>query len=268
MFKFIRLLEINIILSTLCFGSFEKTGIGAASVGLSLSGAASSFNTFSIFSNPAGMLPANKLDLFYRNHFGIKGFDQMALAVVTPFFQTPVGFGLLRNGNNIYSETEIITGLTHWFSEKVSAAFSFSFYHLEIKNYGNAATFGLSISFLYKINDQINIAAVATNINEPAIGEAKQSIPASGLIAISYKPLRDVEILIDTYKEDFYDFEYRIGSRIKAVEFLNFLCGFQQNLNSFSAGLEFINSGYGLFYAIDIHPVLNVSQALGFSYEF
>ena len=70
------------------------------------------------------------------------------------------------------------------------------------------------------------------------------------------------------YKEDLYDFEYRIGTRILIIKTLYMLAGFQQNINSFSFGIEYFNDIYGIFYSVNVHPVLNLSHALGLSYAF
>lgn len=265
--KIYLIIQISLFLFSYCLGSFEKIGTGASSIGLSLSGIASQDNYFTIFSNPAALSSDAKLEAFYRNHYGIKDFDQIALSATFSLNDNPVGLGIQSNGNNLYSETEIIIGSSFRFSNMAMAGISFSLYHLEIKNYGQDAALGIHLAFIYQINNALRVAAVAANINEPVIGQKEHAIPVSGSLGFAYIPIEKTEILLDIYKEDLYNFEYRIGTRIEILENLNLLSGFQDAINSFSAGLEYINNGYGIFYSVDIHPVLNASHAIGLNYE-
>jgi len=65
-----------------------------------------------------------------------------------------------------------------------------------------------------------------------------------------------------------YEFEYRFAVKIEVIKNLNILAGLRGEINNFSSGLEFTTETYSIIYAIDVHPVLNISHALGFGYTF
>lgn len=257
-----------LLLSTTLFASFEKKGIGTSTIALSLSGLASTQLSFAIFNNPALINSSYSSEIFYRNYYGIKGFDLASLAVSGSLFSIPASIGITRYGNKLFAESEIAAGVSYALHKDIYVGASVNYYFLDIKNYGIASTLGFSFSVLYKLTEYLRIGGVLSNLNEPTIGEVKESLPVSGTIGISYKPIRDVEILFDGYKEDYFDFAYRIGARINVVQHFNLLTGFQNSINSFSAGLEFNMDSYGINYAIDVHPTLSSSHSIGFKYVF
>lgn len=259
----------SVFLSSNLLASFEQKATGVSHIGLSLAGIASLSGDFQSFINPSLIGTDGKsISLFYKNHFGIKDLNQISLHGQFSIQSWPVGLGVSRFGNKLYSETQLTLASSYAIDEDVIVGASSSIYFLEIKNYSNDWTFGFSLAILYTINSSINIAAVINNLNEPEIGSAKEALPVSGTIGIMYSPLRDIELLFDVYKEDLFDFEYRVGARINVINSINILFGFREEINSFSTGLEYITDGYSIKYGVDIHPVLNVSHALGFSYAF
>ncbi len=260
---------ITVFLSSNLMASFEQKGTGASQIGLSLAGLASFNNNFQSFSNPSLIDAADQsVSLFYKNHFGIKDLNQASLHSRFSFNSWPIGFGISRFGNKLYSETQLIIATSYAINENIIVGASSSIYFLEIKNYNNDWTYGFLLSVLYTLSTQINIAAVINNFNEPQIGSTKETLPMYGTIGIMYSPIQEIELLFDIYKEDLFDFEYRIGTRINAVAGINILAGFQENINSFSTGLEYIADSYSIKYGVDIHPILNASHAVGIRYAF
>jgi len=259
---------ILIVFISLAHASFEKKGIGASNTGLSQSGVASDKLEFCMFTNPALISGQSSVDFFYRNFFGIKELNQIAVNSEFSLFDQALGLGIIRYGNNLYSETELTFGGSYQPQANFSMGLSFSMYFLQIKNYGNAFSIGLNFAVFYMLNDQLNIAGAIQNVNEPDIGPANEKIPVSAVLGLSYSPVRDVEILVDSYKEEFYDFAYRLGTRIRIISKINLLAGFQDNINSFSFGLELTQNNYTFKYSVDIHPVLSLSHAIGIGYVF
>lgn len=256
------------ILTSISHAAFEHKNSGASNVGLSLSGIASSSPDFAVFNNPALISGEYSVDLFYRNYFGINELNQIALATELNLFKQPFALGVIRYGNKLYAETEIAFGSSFRIGETVFLGLAVHSNFLEIKNYGSTWTFGLNFAMMYLINDQIRLAGMLSNFNEPEIGASGEKIPLSGSIGLSYLPIPDMELLIDSYKEDYFDFAYRLGTRIKVIKNINILAGFQNSINSFSAGLEILQNNYAIKYSVDIHPVLNASHAIGIKYVF
>jgi hypothetical protein len=254
------------VLLSKAYASFERQGIGASNVGLSLSGIASRSPDFSTLTNPALISGTPIVDLFYRNHFGLKELNQIALCSEFTILEQSLGLGIMRYGNTLYSETELSLATSIQLDSTLYFGLNINNYFLQIENYGNANTFGFGISMFYQLNKQLRIAGIANNINEPEIGSSNEKISVSGILGLSYSPITEVEILMDSYKEEYHDFAYRIGARIEILSGINLLAGFQHNINSFSLGLEFNQNSYAIKYSVDIHPVLNLSHAIGFRY--
>jgi len=264
------MIKIFLLLITILFSaanaSFEKQGVGASNIGLSLSGIASRNTDFSTFTNPALVDGTPVVDLFYRNHFGLKELNQIALNSEFTLLQQALGLGIMRYGNKLYSETEISLATSIHLDPAFYLGLSIDGYFLQIENYGNAFSIGIGISMFYQLNKQIRIAGIINNINEPEMSSSNEKIPVSGILGLSYSPIPDLEILMDSYKEESHDFAYRVGTRIKVLSGINLLAGFKNNINSFSVGLEFNQNSYAIKYSVDIHPVLNASHAIGFRY--
>lgn len=261
------LVAVTLLLSNL-YASFEKKGRGASNIGLSMSGIASQSPDFAVFINPSQINGKPAVDLFYRNYFGLKELNQIAINTEFSLFNQPIGFGITRYGNKLYSETEFTFGSSYLLDNSIILGFSVSGYNLEIQSYGSALSFGFNFSILYILNDQLRIAGAISNINEPDLGDSGEKIPITGILGISYSPIQQVEILMDSFKEDYFDFAYRFGARINVISNINILTGFQDDINSFSAGLELIQNSYAIKYSVDIHPVLSASHAIGFKYVF
>ena len=249
--------------------SFEQKGTGVSQVGLSLAGVASTNSEFQSFLNPALLDSGNRsISLFYKNHFGISNLNQISLHSQFSIQSQTVGLGISRFGNKLYSETQLTFASSYAIEENIIIGARSSIYFLEIKNYNSDWTYGFSLSLLYSISEQLNIAAVINNFNEPDIGSANETLPVSGTVGMMFSPVQDIEILFDVYKEDLYDIEYRIGTRVNVTNGINIILGFQEEVNSFSTGLEYLTDSYSIKYGVDVHPVLNMSHALGFNYNF
>lgn len=252
------------------FASFENKGIGANFMALSLSGIASHSLDFATSLNPAMLHFQNnsRISLFYRNYYGIPDLNQMALHGTFKIFNLPFGTAFNRYGNKLYGETQLTFGSAYALDDRVIIGLNTSFYFLDIKNYDSAWTLGVSLAALYMINEHFTVAATVTNMNEPRIGSVRESLPMTGTLGLAVRVIDDAELLVDIYKEDRYDFEYRFAARINVIKHFNFMTGIRENIDSFSAGLEYAAEKYSFTYSADIHPALNISHGLGMSYVF
>lgn len=257
---------IMIVLISTTKASFEKHGSGASNIGLSLSGTASKFPNFSVMTNPSQITGNPAFEFFFYNQYGIKELNQIAINSEFSILNQPMGVGIMRFGNNLYSETELSLGMSFPLYSNFILGLSINTYFLQIKNYGDTYSFGISASICYEVNKMLRIAAIINNLNEPVLGASGEKIPLSAILGLSYSPIQEVEILLDTFKEEFFDFVYRWGIRINVLSNINLLTGFQNSINSFSAGLELNQNSYAIKYSVDIHPELNASHAIGFKY--
>ena len=246
--------------------SFIKHGNGASNVGLSLSGSASKFPDFCVLTNPSQITGNPAFEFFFRNYYGINELNQFAINSEFSILNQTMGIGIMRFGNNLYSETEMDLGISYPLYSNFLLGLSISTYFLQIKNYGDTFSFGINASICYELYKKLRIAAIINNLNEPILGASGEKIPLTGILGLSYSPIQAVEVLLDTFKEEFFKFVYRCGIRINVLSNINLLTGFQNSINSFSAGLELNQNSYAIKYSVDIHPVLNASHAIGFKY--
>jgi hypothetical protein len=264
----------SLILILICtqfaFAAFENKGAGISQAGLSMAGVASSKNDFLLLSN-SSLLPTqnqSSLQLFYKNYYSIKGLDLAAVHYQFRLWDTPLAASMVRFGNKLYSENIFTSGFGYNLGNDFYFGASLSIYHLQIKGYQQTTSLGISISSAYRFNEQLTFAVNVSNINEPKIGQSQEIIPVSGTLGLAYSILENAEILVDLFKDSYEEFDHRFGLRILAFENVSILTGFRSSVNSFSAGLIYSLKSYHFKYAIDIHPVLNMSHAIGFSYDF
>lgn len=265
-----KLLLLFLLFSVKTYASFENKGSGASFMATSFAGIASPGIDFTAILNPAALKFSNDpaLSFFYRNFYGLNDVNQIALHGNFFLADYPVGCAVSRFGNKLYSESQVNLATSYSLDESVALGISASFYFLDIKNYNSASSLGLSLALLYEINPDLFVAAVVNNLNEPEIGEVKESLPISGTLAFSFRATDAVELLMDIYKEDRYEFEYRFAAAIQVVNDLKVLAGFRERINSFSAGMEYDIGGSAFIYGADFHPILNFSHAIGIKYAF
>lgn len=254
---------IFVLISFSC-AAFEKKSIGARQVALSGAGNASITMDYAALINPAILAYQNQyqINMFYKNYYGIKDLNHFAIHANLGF----VGIGITNFGNRLYSETEFAFGSAYKISESFSVGLSSIIYFLEIKNYSGATAWGLNTSLIYKISDQILFSSTFSNITEANIGEAKEAIPTSIVFGISYNLVKSTELFLDVVKNDRTDFEYRLAARLNFLKSLFLLTGIREAINSFSLGMEYFSDNFSVKYALDIHPTLNASHAIGINY--
>ena len=252
------------------YASFENKGSGASFMATSFAGIASPYIDFASILNPAALQFKNspELSFFYRNFYGLNELNQVALHGNFSLADFPLGCAVSRFGNNLYSESQINLATSYALDESVAIGIAASFYFLDIKNYSSASSLGLSLALIYEINPDLFVTAVVNNFNEPEIGEVKEALPVSGTLAFSFQATEMVELLVDVYKEDRYDFEYRFAAALQVIKDLKIMAGFRERINSFSAGLEYNLAGTAFIYSADFHPTLNFSHAIGIRYAF
>jgi hypothetical protein len=267
----VRYLLILILVFTQFAGAaFENKRAGISQVGLSMAGVASSKNDFLLLSN-SSLLPLQKqssLQLFYKNYYSIKGLDLAGVHYQWRLWEIPLAASFIRYGNKLYSENIFTSGFGYNIGNDLFVGASLSVFHLQIKGYQQTTALGVSISSAYRFNEQLTFALNVNNLNEPKIGQSQEIIPVSGTLGLAFSIFENAEILVDLFKDSFEEFDHRFGLRILALENVTILTGFRSSVNSFSAGLKYSLKSYHIKYAIDVHPVLNMSHAIGFSYDF
>jgi hypothetical protein len=250
--------------------SFEHKDQGSEYIAAGSCGIASFNDAFAIFNNPAkiGMSDNAVINLFYRNFYGLKEINQISLASHFHIFSLPLGLGISTFGNKLYKETELRTGITIEIIQQIRIGVSLNLYHLNIKNYGSSMCWGFDLAMIKNISEEIIMAFVVSNLNEPKINRVAERIPTHFSFGLAYHPVTDTELNFDIVKDDKFDFDYRFGIQYNMSSWLSLLCGFRDLVNSISTGLKISKDNYNLNYAFQYHPQLGGSNSMSIGYAF
>ncbi|MBN2424211.1 MAG: hypothetical protein JXB44_04230 [Calditrichaceae bacterium] len=255
---------------SLLFGAFERKGAGVAFLAGGGSGITYPEITFALFNNPAliGADSARCVNAFFRNFYQIPGLNQYNLHTEFHLWKFPLAVGLQRYGNNLYAETEIRTGMSYSFSEKLLIGISLNLYALHIERYLDCQTFSFDLGLSYNLSDEISVGAVAANLTEPKISPAQERLPGNFALGLSYTPLNTMSILMDIVKEDKFDFDYRFGIHYRVNEWLTIRSGLRETTNLLTAGLSLEIKKFKCGYALEYHPKLNLCHGFEIQYLF
>lgn len=263
-------LFVVLIFNTTVVAAFERKAGGSLSMGAGCSGLASADSTFCVTTNPAksALLHSARVDFLFRNYYQIGGLHQIIADGVFKIYDFPLGIGLSRYGNKLYSETEIRLA----FARKITASFylgaSINSYWLSVEKYGQASCFGLTLAGLYHLLPGVSAAFLLENLNEPEIGRAKEKLPLNMTWGLSYTPFNALELNLDLVKDNRFDFEWRLGLRYKVNRWLGLSAGFREQVNTFSAGFFIARRGLIFSYALEYHQTLGNTHSVGFGVGF
>ena len=250
--------------------SFEHKDQGSEYIACGSSGIALYNDAFAVFNNPAkiGLSGNAGINLFYINYYGLKEINQISLANQFRFYGLPLGMGISTFGNKLYRETELRTGVTFEVIQQIRLGVSLNLYHLDIENYGSSMCWGLDLALMKNISNELTMAFVVSNLNEPKIGSVAERIPAHFGFGLAYHPITYMDLNLDIIKDDEFDFDYRFGIQYHLNQWFSVICGFRDLVNSVSAGFKISNDNYNLNYAFQYHPQLGGSNSMSLGYVF
>ena len=258
------------LLYSLSLASFENKEQGCESLSSGSGGTASLNSAFAVFNNPSkiGLNEKADINLFYKNYYGLGEINQISLANHFHIGTLPLGLGISTFGNKLYRETEIRAGAAIEIVRQVRLGITLNLYQLEIKNYGSAISWGFDLALMKHVSENISMAFVISNLNEPKIGSASERIPAHFCFGMAYQPLNTIGMSLDIVKDDQFNFDYRFGFQYNANRWFSIMCGFRDLVNTVSAGLKISNNEYNLNYACQYHPELGLSNSMSIGYAF
>ncbi len=252
------------------FAAFEDRGFSSHYLARGSTGIAAHDSTFAIFLNPSvlGDSPYRKVDLFYRNFYGLPDLNQIALSVSFPDLIIPIGIGLSQYGGKLYSEMLLRLGTGFLLFPKMHLGLHANGYFLSVQNYGNSQSFGLGISGFYQWNKNLSTGFMIDNVNAPTIGQAREALPITMIVGASYTFTDDLQFHMDIFKEDRSAFDYRLGVEYILSSWLQFSAGFQTEVPIFSTGFALFIAHFDIAYSFQYHGELGVSHSMSVGYEF
>ncbi len=248
--------------------AFEPRPMGAWQRALGNAGLASAGLDFAAYNNPARLAAdrPSSLALLYQNFFGLTDLNQLGLSVSMPLFGMGTGLDVVRLGNKTYSETTFSLAASLPLTRGFRVGVGFNTYVLEIKNYGRDTAFGLQLALQYRFSEQLRMAVVAGNLNEPRLGQGREAIPVFGRVGLAWQPAERVSLYLDALYERQWDAFFGLSFRLN--DHFSLMTGTQNLTNSLSAGFMLSLERVHVGYALELHPELSYSHTVDIRYVF
>ncbi|WP_456406864.1 hypothetical protein [Caldithrix abyssi] len=267
MYSSVKIVFIHFLIMRSLLASFEPGRLPPYYLALGGSGIAGQSGIFFNI-NPALLALDSKTELClqYRNFYNISQLNEFGLSFRGRIKGLPFGLFVSQFGDQNYREQQFSLHISGRFFEKFSFGLAIQNYFLQIKKYGNYNAVGLTLGIHVKVLPWLNVASVAGNINEPALSAKKGDIPIYFINGISLKPLPKAQITLDLFKDERFDFDYRIGLTYALNSMFSLMVGFRQQAQTFASGLIFKRKVVSICYALEYHARLGVSNAISVGY--
>ncbi len=269
---YISLIFISFLLIKVSFAQFEFTDIGARAVALNGAYTSVSDNSLAVFYNPSGLgqMKFREVSFFYSPApFGISELSTAALSYAEPTNFGTFGLGVKSYGFDLYKE---ITGLVSYgnhYKNRIYYGLSINLYHLNIKNYNSATSFGVDIGAMARITDFLKWGFFCKNLTGSKIGQSKERIAQVYRTGFMIFPRKDIKFMLETEKDVKYPFSFR-GAFEYSILIPNTVgdlpgridlrAGVGSEPTTFSAGIGLFLSLFQIDYAFKRHPDLGFTH--------
>lgn len=243
---------------------FENTDLGARAVGLNGAFTSVSDNSLSIFYNPSGLgqMKYRDFSVFYNPApFGLTELSTAAFTYAEPLKYGTIGAGLRTYGFDLYRETNILLSYGNDYKKRIFYGANFNFYNLNIQNYGSASSIGIDIGAMAYINKFLRWGFFGKNITGSTIGESKEKIAQIYRTGINYKPLNEVNLILEAEKDVKYPVSLRGGFEYLLFDYVDLRIGVGNEPTSFTGG---VGINYDIF---QLDYALYKSQDLGITHQ-
>jgi len=248
------------------YASFELKGYGARARGMGQAYAGLANTPDAIFLNCSGTHQINSLcfSFNYTKPFGIKELSYYSFAGVVPFSFGNLAAGISSFGNEIYRENSILINFSRSLTDNISYGVNAHYMKLQISGYGSDFSFGIDLGFMVQINSKLNWGFFTTNINRANISESKEHLPQTFVSGICFKPLNNLIINLDLYKDLPFPLEIRGGFEYLLFNKIALRSGFISETSEFCFGLGFNFKKFCVDYAVITHPYLGLTHQFSF----
>lgn len=242
--------------------TYAQPVAGVRSLSLGRATTALEGNPWAVFANPA-MLEADHTELAFLGirNYELSDLDDMAAAFTFPFQSFGIGLGGHRYGNDLYRENRLSAALTYRY-ERLRAGAAIHYLTIAIEGYGSAGTVGLDLGVAAQPAEGIWIAAHATNLNRPEIGQAHEPLPRQLSIGISGSLSKRLLWTGEVVKDVRFPLAFRSG--LEAGPFLNLKlrAGMGTDPETVSGGLAYDAAHWSVAVAAERHQVLGYTPGI------
>lgn len=224
--------------------------------------------SWSVFSNPA-MLPlnGNAASFYGIRNYSFSELTDVALAGHYSHNFGTSGLGLHTYGDDIFRESRFrIAHMYEYSGMRVGLIANYT--HMSIENYGSAGTLTLDAGLAYSIIEGLWVGARATNLNRGKIGEAREELARELAVGVAYTLSDRATVSSDVVKDSRFPMAYRGGLEVRIYEELYLRGGITTEPVTYSVGMGYNHSSFGINIVAQQHYLLGWSPGLDFSINF
>ncbi|MCH8556694.1 MAG: hypothetical protein LAT84_02675 [Balneolia bacterium] len=225
-------------------------------------------DSWSVFSNPA-MLPSsgNAASFYGIRNYGFSELTDVALSGHYAHAFGTSGIGLHTYGDDLFRESRFRAAHMYEYSG-IRVGLITNYTHVSIENYGSAGTLTLDAGIAYSIIEGLWVGARATNMNRGQIGEAREELPRELAVGVAYTLSDRATVSSDVVKDARFPMAYRGGLEVRIFEELYLRGGITTEPLTYSVGMGYNHSSFGVNIVAQQHYVLGWSPGLDFSVNF
>lgn len=247
------------------FGAFETAGENAVS--LSLAGTGCAYPSSRLSFNPAAIADISLFSFQYSNLFGMKELRYMDISCQTMFREYSFGTEISQFGNSVYHENVFALNVSRRMGEKLYLGARLSVFSLNMKGLGSDYNYNFSAGLIYSPHTKWGAGAAVFNVYRPETGVVDINPPFAYTCGFYLKPGKEFTCLVDIYKEDRFDPEYRLGMECILSKMLLVRTGCSDNPSRLTAGFDLWYGKTIFTYAFQSHRYLGATHTFGVSFN-
>jgi len=241
----------------------RANGLGGASITLR--------DEWSFFNNIGGMAGYRQaaMGFYYENRFNTQIFNTISAMGLLPNKKNGTyGFGFQRTGNSLFATQMVQFGFSHQINT-VSLGLQADYVELIVPDFTTKRTLAFNFGGVAELTPQVHFGASISNLNQAKLANYQnENLPTWMRAGVSYRPIKQVMVNIETEKGIGYDPTFRVGVEYRPIEKLAFRTGINRQPYQGYAGVGFNHKQFCLDYAISHHPQLGISNYISLSYRF
>ena len=217
------------------YGSARADGLGNATT--------ASLTATGVHANPAANAAktTTTVGFYAREGFGLSALRYGATHVSVPFSWGTVAGGASTFGFEDYREIHLSAGYARGFqfgtSRSVHLGLTTRYYHTSIAEYGSAGTLGGNAGFILTLLRSLSLGAHATNVTGSALMDG-EPIPRTLAVGLRYRALKQMQVLVDVFKDVRFPASVRGGIEVSPVSALTLRAGITTTPVRFMGGIS------------------------------
>ena len=253
------------------FSAFEHYPSNPVAVGSGLLFINVQANAIGIFADPASVtsFQVRSIGIVSGRRFGLKRLQHHSAVLAQPYLNKKLYFatGASFFGDKLYSETIWGMVMGKRVSEKLNIGIGLMYYDLQIKNYGQASSWGLNLGWRIKLDKSLQWLGSWRNLNSPAVGVSKDEIPQIIVSALVFNPIQYATVVIEWEQDTLYESRLKMGGQFKLLPWATIHAGHASSPGQTTAGFEILFKHIKINYAVSTHSYLDLSHWFGVGFS-